>query len=422
VNASPASKNIAIRTALLTGLLIAGTHLAAAQAGPTIAGSVSNQTTGQAAAGDDVILLRQDMQEEARTRTDEQGRFVLPTGSSKGPYLVRVRHQGINYDHPFTAGQTAPLPVFDTAASVAGVSGSTGIIQMEADLTTLHVRELYAIENHSTPPRTRQSAGNFEIHLPQQAVVDSASVAGPRAQAAVVPAQMVRKGLYRIDYPLLPGETRYMITYHLPYRGTVSFRPGIGYGISKFAVMVPEAMVFKASRRGSFRAARNAENGPVVNGAQIQVASQPIIGDAPEFQISGTGILPPVAELTRPSRPPAMAAAPLPAAPQNLQKPTDARTAPDVSKRNGAGTWLLPASIAALLIAGLSWVGWRRARPGRNEKEAQLLDGLKEELFRLESDRARGAISEDQYETAKQALSKSIERAMKARATETATE
>ena len=413
MNASPVPKNIFLRTALLIAIFIACTHLVAALAGSTIAGSVRNQTTGEAVAGDDVILLRQDMQEEARTRTDEQGRFVLPTDSSTGPYLIRIRHQGVNYDHPFTAGQTAPLQVFDSAASVAGVRGSTGIIQMEADFTTLHVRELYAIENHSIPPRTQQNAGNFEIHLPQQAVVDSVLVAGPGAQAAAVVAQMVRKGLYRIDYPLMPGETRYVITYHLPYKGTVSFRPKIGYGIDKFAVMVPQSMTFKAARRGSFHAAQSPENGPVMNGAQIQVASQPVTGEAPGFEISGAGILPPVAELARPSRPPARAAAPLPAAPERLRNPTDAGATPDLSSRHGVGAWLLPVSIAALLIAGLSWVGWRRTRPRRNGKEEQLLDRLKEELFRLESDRAQGAVSEDQYETARQALSKSIERAMK---------
>jgi hypothetical protein len=41
-----------------------------------------------------------------------------------------------------------------------------------------------------------------------------------------------------------------------------------------------------------------------------------------------------------------------------------------------------------------------------------LLDALKEELFRLESDRLEGTISAEEYESAKAALNQSIQRTM----------
>src|SRR5215471_14720285 len=72
----------------------------------TITGSVRNQTAGQPAAGDEVILLRllDGMQEEARTRTDSQGAFAFNVQLPQSRYLIRVMHQGVNYDREAPVG------------------------------------------------------------------------------------------------------------------------------------------------------------------------------------------------------------------------------------------------------------------------------------------------------------------------------
>ena len=59
-----------IKSALF--LLVCGSCTLFAFAADTISGTVRNQTTGKAAAGDEVILLRlkNGMEEESRTRTD----------------------------------------------------------------------------------------------------------------------------------------------------------------------------------------------------------------------------------------------------------------------------------------------------------------------------------------------------------------
>src|SRR5712692_8742528 len=66
----------------------------------SISGSVRNQSRGEPAAGDDVILVRLDggMQEKARVKTDAQGVFTFNAQSPDKPYLVRVFHQGVFYD------------------------------------------------------------------------------------------------------------------------------------------------------------------------------------------------------------------------------------------------------------------------------------------------------------------------------------
>src|SRR5690348_14799370 len=66
----------------------------------SISGTVRNQTTGRAAVGDTVLLLRLEngMQEEARTVTGPNGKFSMPLRQDGAERLVRVMHHGVNYD------------------------------------------------------------------------------------------------------------------------------------------------------------------------------------------------------------------------------------------------------------------------------------------------------------------------------------
>src|SRR5215471_17598217 len=99
-----------MNTHILSRLLLLLALSASANA-DAVSGKVRNVTTSQAAVGDDVILLRlgNGMEEEARAKTDAQGAFTFTPGSPKAQYMVRVIHQGVNYDQ--TVIGTAPLAI-----------------------------------------------------------------------------------------------------------------------------------------------------------------------------------------------------------------------------------------------------------------------------------------------------------------------
>ncbi len=83
--------------------------LSALAFGETLAGTVTNGTTGKPAAGDDVVLIKlaQGMEEAGRTKTDAQGKFSFNLRTSGGPHLVRVIHQGVTYHHMAPPGTTS---------------------------------------------------------------------------------------------------------------------------------------------------------------------------------------------------------------------------------------------------------------------------------------------------------------------------
>ena len=111
-------------------LLLAYCLLAtSAMAADSVSGKVRNQTTGAPAAGDQVILLRlgEGMEEEAQTKTDSEGAFILNVNSPNAEHLVRVLHQGVNYDQVMTGTAPLEMKVFDAVTTIPALQGSMGI-------------------------------------------------------------------------------------------------------------------------------------------------------------------------------------------------------------------------------------------------------------------------------------------------------
>jgi hypothetical protein len=77
--------------------------------------------------------------------------------------------------------------------------------------------------------------------------------------------------------------------------------------------------------------------------------------------------------------------------------------------------------LTVFLVAGGVYV-YTTAKPspepavapaGKKNRPAMLLEAMKEEVFQLESDRLQGKISTQEYESAKAALDKTLQRAVK---------
>jgi len=387
--------------------------IAAAAADTTITGKVRNETSGQPAAGDDVLLLRlgEGMQEETRTKTDAQGIFAVNAAPADAGYIVRVMHQGVNYDQMVIGKAPLQIKVFDAVAKIPGLNGNMGIAQVESDGKDLKVTEMYSIRNASSPPVTQSGPHNFDISLPAGASLDSvAAKSGENIWVNVPPVPLQgQEGRYSIGFPLRPGDTLFKFRYHLQYQKSTTLRLRLAYPIQRFAVVHPSSMSFKALRSGTFKAPGMA------NGLQIEEAvAQPVKGEAPSFVLSGAGSTPSAAA----APPPAVSAPPQVA--NNLHaRPAPTPPPPTAPNLPAKETWPMISGIAAVLALGL-FVVWRvkgrksgpvTAGSGRSARESSL-DALKEELFRLETERANGSIPAKEYESARKTLHESLQRVM----------
>jgi hypothetical protein len=257
-----------------------------------ITGVARNRTRGEFAAGDEVILFRLDqgMQQEARTSTDSQGSFTLKVQHPDKLHLVRVVHQGVNYDQQARSGDAVSIDVFDAAGKVRGVRGSIEIVRAQSIGNRLHVSDMVEIRNDFSPPLTQAGERTFEVYLPAHAKIDSVLAAGSGKIVVLISATPVpgEPGHYAVNFPLRPGSTKFAFNYDVPYDGHAAFRPKLVFPLQQLAVMIPPTMRFR-SWSPAFQLLSTGDNDYQVH------ATRPLrAGEGPQFEVSGTGALPPI--------------------------------------------------------------------------------------------------------------------------------
>jgi 5-hydroxyisourate hydrolase-like protein (transthyretin family) len=394
----------------------------------SITGTVTNKTTNKPAAGDDVVLIRlaQGMQEASRTKTDAKGRFTLevPAGDS-GMHLVRVTHDKANYFRPAPPGtQSVEVEVFTAAAKVEGISSEANVLRLQTDESgkSLHVVENFFVKNESNPPKTQFSDRPFEFFLPEGAVVEGSAALGPGGmpvQASPVP--LGDPNHFAFIFPIRPGETRFQITYHLPFNGSFKFSPRMVMPTDTIAVMMPKSMKFDGGPATPFTPVTEETT------AQTFVARNVVPSEALNFTVSGTGQLPrdSQAAATAGSGGEQQGDASAPAG-GNVSAAADTRPGgglgnpidPEGTNDPWAkykwwilgGLGLLLAGGAGILMKGntAQAVAVGPVPTGPNA----LLAAMKEELFVLETDKLQGRLSETEYEAQKSALETVLRRAL----------
>jgi hypothetical protein len=432
------------RVVLTAALLAAFSSFAFAD---SITGVVTNKTTNKPSGGDDVVLIRlaQGMQEAARTKTDAKGQFTLeiPNGDN-GMHLVRVTHDKANYFRPAPPGtQSVEVEVFNAAAKVKGVSSEADVLRLQTDESgkALRIIENFFVKNESNPPLTQFSDRPFEFYLPEGAVVEGSAALAPGGMPVQAsPAPLGEPNHYAFIFPIRPGETRFQISYRLPYSGSLKFAPRVMMPTDTVAIMMPKSMTFKAGPSAPYAPVTEETT------AQTYVARNAQPSQALDFTVSGTGQMPrdTGAAATAGGGGAAGASAPGEAGGAASSAAGDTRpggglgTPLDPEGTNdpwakykwwilgglglamavGAGILLKNGPQHAMAAAGAEGfaTGPVATGPGGigpvGTGPDSLLAAMKEELFALEADRLQGRLSESEYVEQKAALEVVLRRAL----------
>ncbi len=391
-----------------------------------ITGTVTNKTTNKPAVGDEVVLIRlqQGMQESTRTTTDSKGHFSLAV-PDEGIHLVRVTHDKANYFRPAPPGtQSVELEVFNAAAKVKGVTSEADVMRIQTDPgdKKLHIVENFFVKNESSPPLTQYSDRPFEFILPDGVTIEGSAALAPGGMPVQAqPTPLPEKGHYTFLFPIRPGETRFQVTYSVPYNGSFTFAPNPSLATDTIAIMLPKSMTFKAQSGASYNAVTDELN------AQTFVARNVQPGQTLSFSLSGAGQLPRETDQSDQNAGPGGTTP----ADANAGAGVDASGNPDTTKFGGGMgkpidpdadhdpwakyKWWILGSLALLLAAAagvmLRGPGLTPATaspyppaPSFGDQRNALQQALKEELFALETDRLQNKISEEDYAAHKSAL------------------
>jgi hypothetical protein len=418
--------------------------IASSAAAQTLAGTVTNGTSGKPAAGDQIILLSlaNGMEEAGKTNTDSSGKFSFKLTDGGGPHLIRAIHQGVTYHQMAPPGtNSVEVQVYDVAKKIPELGMTADVLRFQTDGGQLQGTRLFAVNNTSSPPKTQMNDHNFEFYLPEGAKIESSQAKAPNGQpiaAEAVPQS--EKNRYAIVFPLRPGETQFQVQYTLPYSGTAKIDPKPLYPAEHVVVVLPKSMHFAAANGSAFQSMQDPSQGDTI----VQVAQQTKAGQSLGFTLTGTGTISDepakvaagaAQQQGGENRPGGGLGAPI-EAPDPLDKFrwyilggfaiilaigafVVMRRQPEAATAPGTMPTAPPASVSeprAPRSAPVVTAASASAVSAPVDRSSMLLEALKEEMFELELERKQGKISPADYEKARAALDQTLDRALKRKA------
>ena len=430
---------------LLLAFALAG--MAAAEETITISGTVNNATVGKPAAGVTVTLVDPlgGMAEVATTKANAQGAFSFKAPPARGPRLLRAERSGVNYFKMIPPGvNSAELQVYDSASKVDGIKGTADVLRLQAEDGKLEATEMFVVSNSSQPPRTMAAPTTFEFFLPDGAQIDDVHAQAPNGQPITAEAKTAaEKNRYALSFALKPGDTKFQVSYHVPYSGQASLLPRLTRDFEHFVVITPVGMTFSPKDPKQYQGMDASQPG-----ANVQVSMQAKMGQELGYTISGTGTYPAEGEES------ASASAPAPSANgrEETARPGGGLGRPiDIPDGLAKYRWFILAALMAVLVGGGIWTHERTAQeqaamadsapapaataarvdqpvhqrarsasaapapaaaPPPAAPATALLAGLKEEIFALEVEHQQGKLSQAEYEKARAALEQTLQRAL----------
>jgi len=185
-------------------------------------GTVMNLTSGKPQAGVVVTLIQpgaEGMKTIGTATSAADGKFVIDKDAGEAPALLQGLFQGVTYTLILGPGQPrtgAVLNVNSVSKRQDIVKVSQHMVVLEPTAEKLQVSETFLVSNASNETLLDPTAGSLRIVLPE-----GAGTARVIIQNAIVPVQRPaletrQKGVFKIDYPVKPGETRFDISYTLP--------------------------------------------------------------------------------------------------------------------------------------------------------------------------------------------------------------
>jgi len=406
----------------------------------TLQGTVRNGTTGQAAAGVDVILiqLQGGMQPVGNTKTDAQGHFEFTHAQiGASPMLVRAVYRGVNYHEPVPPGKSiADIQVFEPTDKAGTFAIAARAVILQPNASDLLVGEEYSIENKTQPPVAYfHQNGSFVFALPDGAELSQVSAAGASGMPVVQGTIDKGKGLEAIDFPFRPGESNVRVSYKVPYAGNeTKLRISSPYPVTRLAVFAPPGVTVT----GEGFSPAGQEQGFNAYMREAVAANTPLIvkvsGTAPMQSSSQGGGA--AGGGGRPSSAAGNGGAQDPSVNSRAEAGGDAATATatTIPARLDSLKWILVGGFAAIFALGFVYLlrrpqaapvtgggtmnanAYEAPVPKRTAKVSSTatgsaatvaaeadrevrgsLDELKDSLFRLELRRQAGTISEEDY-------------------------
>jgi hypothetical protein len=217
----------------------------------SVDGTVTNATTGKSQAAVTVTLVQpgaQGMQTLASAKSDAEGKFKIDKDVPPGPALLQVTYQAVLYTLILPPGGPTTgvhVKIYDTTAKSGVAKVSQHMILIEPNAKSLEISETFLIENETATTFLDPVNGSIQFYLPEAAggkvgVTINAPGGMPIQRSAE---KTKEQDVYKIQYPVKPGESRFDVSYSLP--PTEKFTSKILHGEGVTRLVTPSTVTLQ---------------------------------------------------------------------------------------------------------------------------------------------------------------------------------
>jgi hypothetical protein len=167
------------------------------------------------------------MQTLGTAKTDADGRFKIEKDIPPGPAIVQAIYEGATYNLVITPGSPrtgTSIVVNDTTTDPASAKTTQHMILLEPTADKLNVNETFLLNNDTIKTFNDPKKGSERFYLPREANANAEVIVNaPGGMPIRRPAEQTdQPGVFKINYPVKPGETRFEVRYSVPKTDTFS--------------------------------------------------------------------------------------------------------------------------------------------------------------------------------------------------------
>lgn len=236
-----------ISPALLPFLLSCSAALAA------VTGVVTNRSTGKPQPGATVALYKLGAQTGLemidQTKSDAQGNFTI-NQTPQGPHLIRTAFDGVTYNHMLPPGRPTTgiaLDVYNASKQPGSAKVGKHMILFEPGAGQMAVSETFLFTNQGNTAWNDPAEGTLRFYMPPgangKAQVNATAPGGMPIGAPVN--KTAKPGVYAVDFPVKPGDTRFDVTYTVPYTEGAPYQGKVITKDENTYLIVPNGVTLK---------------------------------------------------------------------------------------------------------------------------------------------------------------------------------
>jgi hypothetical protein len=215
-------------------------------------GTVINRTTGQPSPGTILQLVQPGqggMQTLASAKTDAEGKFRFDK-DPQGPMLIQAIFSGVLYTKVMMPGSPhngVEVDVFQATNKAGTAKVSQHFIVLQPGTSEMAVSEGILFQGDPQLTYNDAANGSFRFYLPPEANGKvSVTINAAGGMPIQRPAQKTNQpNVYKVDYPIKPGETRFDLNYAVPVTKPLIFSSRILHTEGASDLVIPTGVTIK---------------------------------------------------------------------------------------------------------------------------------------------------------------------------------